>query len=138
MKNDCLFCAIIDGEMQSYKLYEDELFCVILDRFPKDLGHALIMPKRHAAQIFDLNERECQGLMPLAKKIAAALREVLECPGINLLQNNGAAAGQEINHFHLHLIPRQSMDAMTVQYKRQDPSADDFEKITEKLKKAIK
>ena len=138
MKNDCLFCAIIDGEISSYKLYEDEYFYVILDRFPKCLGHALIMPKRHAAHIFDLNERECQKLIPIAQKIAAALRDVLDFDGINLLQNNGPAAGQEVNHFHLHLIPRFDNDAMVIQCKRENPSEDDFEKITEKLKKAIK
>jgi len=133
MKNDCLFCAIIDKEMPSYKIYEDDLFYVMLDRFPKCLGHTLILPKRHAAHIFDLNEEESRGLFPLAQKIAAALREVLGYTGLNLLQNNGATAGQEVNHFHLHLIPRFDGDNMAIQYKRQDPSPEEFEEILKKI-----
>ena len=137
MKNDCLFCAIIDGEIPSYLLYEDELFYVMLDRFPKHLGHVLILPKRHAAHIFTLNEEEARGLFPLAQRIAAAMRGVLEYSGLNLLQNNGAAAGQEVNHFHLHLIPRFDGDDMAILYTRQDPSEGDFEEVLKKLKDAL-
>ena len=133
MKNDCLFCAIVDGEMPSYKIYEDEFFYVMLDRFPKCVGHTLILPKRHAAHIFDLTEQECKLLIPLAQKISAALRKVLEFEGLNLLQNNGPAAGQEVNHFHLHLIPRFEGDDMAIQYKRLDPSEDEFEKLVKAL-----
>ena len=133
VKNDCLFCAIVDGELPSYKIYEDGDFFVMLDRFPKCLGHTLILPKRHAAHIFDLNEEEKRGLIPLAQKIAAALLQVLEFPGLNLLQNNGPVAGQEVNHFHLHLIPRFEGDDMAVQYRRIDPSEQEFEEIAKKL-----
>lgn len=137
MKNDCLFCAIMDDEMPSYKLYEDEYFYVMLDRFPKCLGHTLILPKRHAAHIFDLNENECLHLMPVAQKVAAALQKVLKFDGLNLLQNNGPTAGQEVNHFHLHLIPRFENDDMAIQYKRLDPSEEEFKNITDKLVSAI-
>jgi len=137
MKNDCLFCTIIDGELPSYKLYEDEYFCVILDRFPKCLGHVLILPKRHAAHIFNLNEEESSRLFPLAQKMAAALQKSLNFTGLNLLQNNGESAGQEVNHFHLHLIPRFDGDAMAIQYRRQDPSEAEFEEMAEKLKKVL-
>ena len=137
MKNDCLFCAIMDGELPSYKLYEDEYFYVMLDRFPKCLGHVLILPKRHAAHIFDMREEESQRLFPLAQKIAAAMQKSLNFTGLNLLQNNGEAAGQEVNHFHLHLIPRYDGDNMAIQYKRQDPSEAEFEEMVEKVKKAL-
>jgi len=138
MKNDCLFCAVIDGELPSYKLYEDEYFYVMLDRFPKCLGHVLILPKRHAPFIFDLQAEEGKRLIPLTQKIAAAMREGLDYKGLNLLQNNGEAAGQEVMHFHLHLIPRFEGDAMAVQYKRQDPSEDEFNDMLEKLQKALR
>jgi len=137
MKNDCLFCAIIDGELPSYKLYEDEYFYVMLDRFPKCMGHILILPKHHAPHIFTLREEESQRLFPLAQKIAAAMQRTLGFNGLNLLQNNGEAAGQEVNHFHLHLIPRYEGDAMAIQYRRQDPPQEEFEEMTEKLKKAL-
>ena len=133
MKNDCLFCAIVDNEIEAYKIYEDDYFCVILDRFPKCVGHSLILPKRHAVHIFDLNEEEGRLLFPLAQKVAAAMRREIDFVGLNILQNNGEAAGQEIMHFHLHLIPRYEDDDMAVQYKRQNPSPEDFEEITKKL-----
>lgn len=138
MRNDCLFCAILDGELPSYKIYEDDYFYVMLDRFPKCLGHTLILPKRHAAHVFDLNEEECTRLMPLAQKISVALRESLEFGGLNLIQNNGPIAGQEVNHFHLHLIPRFDGDNMAVQYKREDPSDEEFKAITEKIAESLK
>ena len=135
MRNDCLFCTIIDGEMPSYKVYEDELFYVMLDRFPSCLGHTLILPKRHARNIFELNEKECAELMPLAKRVSNALLESFEFKGLNLLQNNGEAAGQEVMHFHLHLIPRFEDDAMMIRSKRLDPSEEDFRAALNKLEK---
>jgi histidine triad (HIT) family protein len=137
MKNDCLFCAIADGGIPSYKLYEDGHFYVMLDRFPTCPGHVLILPKRHAENIFDLREDEAAGLIPLAQKIASAIREVTGCKGLNLLQNNGVAAGQEVMHFHLHLIPRFDGDAMVIQCQRQDPSKEEFDGMLEKFKKAL-
>jgi len=137
MKNDCLFCAIIDGEMNSYKIYEDELFFVMLDRFPKCLGHVLILPRRHVRHLFELNADEATRLMPLVQNIAAALYRTLDYTGLNLLQNNGAAAGQEVMHFHMHLIPRFDDDAMRIEYKRQDPQEDEFKGMVEKLTSAL-
>ena len=138
MKNDCLFCAIVDGELPSYKIYEDQYFYVMLDRFPKCMGHTLILPKRHAAFLFDLNDDEGLRLFPLAQRIATVLREVLDFPGINLLQNNGPVAGQEVNHFHLHLIPRYDGDSMAITYKREDPSDDDFKELLAQLEDKIR
>ena len=137
MKNDCLFCAIIDGEIPSYKLYEDNLFYVMLDRFPKCVGHALILPKRHARNLFNLNEEEAAGLIPLAQKVAVALNKVLGFDGLNLVQNNGEASGQEVNHFHLHLIPRFEGDNMAVTYKREDPKPEEFEDMVAKVTKEL-
>ena len=133
MKNECLFCAIVEGDMPSYKLYEDELFYVILDRFPKCLGHTLILPKRHAEHLFALSADEAAGLFPLARKIAAVLHKVLEFDGLNLIQNNGASAGQQVNHFHLHLVPRYDGDAMIMQYEPLDPPKEEFEAMLEKI-----
>jgi len=137
MKNDCLFCSIVDGEMPSYKLYEDDFFYVMLDRFPKCLGHTLILPKRHAMTVFDLTAEECARLMPLAQRVATAMREVLGYTGLNLLQNNGETAGQEIMHFHLHLIPRFAGDNMVIRMKTEDPAPKDFEEMAEKLCRLI-
>jgi histidine triad (HIT) family protein len=134
MKNDCLFCGIIHDEIPSYKIYEDELFLVILDRFPKCLGHMLIMPKKHALGLFDLPEETASALIPLAQKLAAKMHEVLRFKGLNLLQNNGDAAGQQVKHFHLHLIPRYDSDDMAIQWRAQDPPEAEFEEMAGKLK----
>ena len=137
MRNDCLFCAIIDGEVEGFKVYEDDLFLVILDRFPKCVGHTLIMPKRHAVHIFDLNDKECAHLFPLTQKISAVLQEILGFSGLNLLQNNGPDAGQEIGHFHLHLVPRFEDDAMSIQYRRENPSQEQLQEMSEKIAQKI-
>ena len=137
MKNECLFCSIIDGEMPSYKLYEDEYFYVMLDRFPKCLGHSLILPKRHAPHLFALSGEEAAMLFPLSQKIAAVLHKVFSFDGLNLLQNNGAAAGQQVNNFHMHLIPRYDGDAMVLQYEPLDPSQEEFEEVVKKIEQVL-
>ena len=134
MKNDCLFCAIIHDEMPAYKIYEDDTFVAILDRFPKCLGHVLIMPKVHAQTLFDMPEDTLAKLLPAAKKLAEKLRAAIKFEGLNLLQNNGETAGQSVKHFHLHLIPRYDADDMILQWKTVDPSPEEFAEMVEKLK----
>ena len=98
MKDEnCIFCKIANGGIPSATLYEDEDFRVILDLGPATRGHALILPKEH-----------------YAKKMAAKMMEVLHCDGVNVVQNNGEAAGQTVFHFHIHLIPRYEGDGAGV------------------------
>ena len=106
MKEDCVFCKIIDGQIPSAVIYEDEDFRVILDISPAARGHALILPKEHYANLYELPEDLAAKAMVLAKKLAAHMTEKLGCDGFNLVQNNGEVAGQTVFHFHLHLIPR--------------------------------
>jgi histidine triad (HIT) family protein len=134
MTNDCLFCGIIHDEVPAYKIYEDDLFLIILDRFPKCMGHTLIIPKKHAADLFTLPSEAGEKLIPLAQRLAVKMRESLRCDGLNLLQNNGEAAGQQVRHFHLHLIPRYDSDDMFIQWKAQDPSPEEFEKLVKDLR----
>lgn len=106
MRDNCIFCKIIDGKIPSATIYEDEDFKVILDISPAAKGHALILPKEHYANIYELPEALAGKLMILAKKLATHMTEQLKCDGFNLVQNNGEVAGQTVFHFHLHLIPR--------------------------------
>ncbi len=133
MKNNCLFCGIAADEVSSYKIYEDDDFIAILDRFPKCLGHTLIIPKAHSATLFDLPAETAAKVLPLAQKIAEKLRAELNFTGLNLLQNNGEDAMQTVKHFHLHLIPRFGNDAMMLQWKTQDPSPEEFEEMAARL-----
>lgn len=106
----CIFCKIAAGEIPSATLYEDEEFRVILDLGPASKGHALILPKEHYANIYEIPDELAGKAMKLAKKMASVLTQVLECDGFNLVQNNGEAAGQTVFHFHMHLIPRYKED----------------------------
>ena len=107
MKDDnCIFCKLANGDFPTYTLFEDDDFRVIFDAGPATPGHALILPKTHAANIFELDDELVGKAFRLAKKMAAVLMEVFEADGINILQNNHPAAGQTVFHFHIHLIPR--------------------------------
>ena len=114
MKEDCIFCKIIKGDIPSFTIYEDELFKVILDRFPARPGHALIIPKMHYKDIFELPQEVAEALYPLAKEMAIKIREAVGAEGMNIVQNNGEVAGQSVYHFHLHLVPRNAGDGVTL------------------------
>ena len=103
MKDDCIFCKIANGQIPSKTLYEDEDFRVILDLGPATEGHALILPKEHAANLFELSEDVASKALLVAQKVAIRMKETLGCDGLNLVQNNGEAAGQTVLHFHIHV-----------------------------------
>ncbi len=103
---ECIFCKIIAGEIPSNTIYEDDAFKVILDLAPAAKGHALILPKEHYADIYEIDEDVAGRAMKLAKKLAIHMTRVLGCDGFNILQNNHEVAGQTVFHFHMHLIPR--------------------------------
>lgn len=105
-KEDCIFCRLASGEIPSNTIYEDERFRVILDAAPASKGHALILPKDHYADLYEIDADTAGEAMKLAKKLAGHMTDVLKCDGFNLVQNNGEVAGQTVFHFHLHLIPR--------------------------------
>jgi len=111
MMTDCIFCKIINHEIPATILYEDEMALVIMDIGPIVEGHALVLPKTHFEQLTDLPDNYVAHLHQVAKKIAQAQQEGLQATGINILQNNGASAGQEVLHFHIHVIPRFDDDA---------------------------
>ncbi len=106
MQDNCIFCKIIKGEIPSASLYEDADFKAIMDISPAAKGHVIILSKRHAANLYELDDETASRAILVARKLAKAIAEELQCDGINLLQNNGEAAGQTIFHFHIHLIPR--------------------------------
>ncbi len=107
---NCVFCNLANGIWDSATLYEDENFRVILDLGPASKGHALILPKAHYANIYEIPEELAAKAIVLAKKMAGIMTEALGCDGFNIVQNNGEAAGQTVFHFHMHLIPRYKGD----------------------------
>lgn len=105
-KDDCIFCKLANGVFPTNSIYEDEDFNVILDASPAAKGHALILPKEHYADIYEVDSEILAKAAKLAQKIIHHETEVLQCDGYNVLQNNGTAAGQTVFHYHMHLIPR--------------------------------
>ena len=96
MKEDCIFCKIANGGIPSATIYEDRYFRVILDISPANMGHALILPKEHFDNVYDMDPEIGSKVFVLAGKVAQCLKEELQCDGINILQNNEEAAGQTV------------------------------------------
>ena len=134
VKDDCIFCKIANGEIESRTLYEDEEFRVILDMGPATKGHALILPKAHYADLFALPEELAVKAAALAKRQAAKMKEKLSCDGFNLVQNNGEAAGQTVFHFHLHLIPRYRDDGQKILWQPTKQTAKELDDVLKTLK----
>ena len=137
MRDDCIFCKIANGEIPSATLYEDEDFRVILDLGPASKGHALILPKEHYKDLYELDDAVAAKVLPLAGKMGRAMKKALHFDGFNLVQNNGEAAGQTVMHFHMHMIPRYANGPQMVLWN--PGKLDDTEKteIIEKVKKEL-
>ncbi len=130
MRNDnCIFCKIAAGEIPSKTLYEDEQFRVILDLGPATKGHALILPKEHYANLYELPDETAGAVLKLAKKMATIMTEKLGCDGFNLVQNNGEVAGQTVFHFHMHLIPRYENDGQVIGWNAGSMTPEELEEI---------
>ena len=134
---NCIFCKIANGEIPAATLYEDENFRVILDLGPASKGHALILPKSHAANIYELSDEMAAKAMILAKKMATAMTAALKCDGFNIVQNNGECAGQTVFHFHMHLIPRYKGDQVGITWHPGELSDADKEEILLKVKEQL-
>ena len=137
MKDDqCIFCNLANGEIPTNTIYEDEDFRVILDADPASKGHALILPKEHYRNIYDLDPAIAAKIFPLAQKLAKHMTEVLHCDGFNILQNNNEVAGQSVFHFHLHLIPRyvDQPNKNLLEFSHCGMKEDEIKAVCEKLK----
>ena len=113
---NCIFCKIAAGEIPSATLYEDDDFRVILDLGPASKGHALILPKNHYRNLYDIDDEVASKAILLAKKMITKLTDVLNCDGYNIVQNNEEAAGQTVFHFHMHIIPRYKGDSVNLKW----------------------
>lgn len=132
-KNDCIFCKIANGEIPSRTLYEDEDFRVIMDLAPATKGHALILPKEHADNLYELPEESASKVLVIAKKMVEKITDKMQCDGFNLVQNNGEVAGQTVSHFHMHLIPRYREDRQRIGWVPTQPSAEELDEIKERI-----
>ncbi len=137
-KDDCIFCKIANGAIPSATVYEDEAFRVILDIAPAAKGHALILPKEHYDNLWELGQEEAEKVMSIAAKVSKAQKAALDCDGVNVLQNNGVAAGQTVFHFHMHLIPRYDNDNVMIPWNTLSYEDGEAMDVCEKIKTAMK
>ena len=135
--DNCIFCLIAKGDIPSATLYEDEKFRVILDLGPAARGHALVIPKEHYADLFEIPADLAAEAVKLAKRLLPAMKEALSCDGFQLVQNNGEAAGQTVFHYHVHLIPRYTGDHAGVAWKPGSLTDEDRDEILAKAKEAL-
>ncbi len=137
MRDDnCIFCKLANGDIPTNSIYEDEDFNVILDAGPAMKGHALILPKQHYANLYEIDEDVLAKAAKLAKRVVTKETEVLGADGYNLVQNNGEVAGQTVFHFHLHLIPRykDAENAGVIAWNPGEPDADEQKALCDKMK----
>ena len=135
--SDCIFCKIANGEIPSYTVYEDDNFRAIMDIAPASKGHIIILPKQHAKDIFELDEDMASKIYVVAKKIAKVVKDVTKCDGVNVLQNNGEAAGQTVFHLHMHVIPRWNNDNIKITWEQTQVEKDTLQSLAEDIKNKL-
>jgi len=137
MKQDCVFCKIVNKELPCYKVYEDDFVLAFLDVNPVAIGHTLIIPKKHYENIFDIDSEVFQRIAEVSRVIAKKMVDNLDdvC-GVNLFQSNGKVAEQVVMHSHLHLIPRRESDSFRINDSMKSVKLEDnqFKNILEKIK----
>lgn len=133
-KDDCIFCKIANGEIPSSTLYEDDDFRVFLDLAPASKGHALIVPKEHFDNLYELSDEKASKALVLAKKMISKMTKALKCDGFNVLQNNNECAGQTVYHFHMHLIPRYKGDDVGLKWTPGENTQEERDEIVNKVR----
>lgn len=139
-RDDCIFCAIVAGKAHAHKVHEDERTLVFMDLFPVSPGHTLVIPKHHGADIFEADLQDLVTVVTHSKLLAEAIRSVFAPDGIAVAQLNGAAAGQTVFHYHMHLIPRNEGDPPGIHGRRQEAPevlADHAARLAEAFEPAI-
>lgn len=134
---ECIFCKIINNEIPSYKIYEDDLVLVFLDINPASKGHVLVIPKKHVKDIFEIEEKYLERIILVSKRIVDKMKDSFGIDGVNLYHASGINAEQTVFHFHLHVIPRRENDNIhfnSVASGKASVSAEEFKEMVAKLK----
>lgn len=135
-EDDCIFCRIVAGEAACARVYEDELTLALMDLFPVSRGHTLVITKEHCANIFEATPEGLAAVAKVARRVALAIRQELQPQGLGVFQLNGAAAGQTVFHYHLHLLPRAPGEAFLL-HGRTRAAATDLEETAARLAAAL-
>lgn len=133
IKQQCVFCKIVAGEIPTYKVYEDEAFLAFLDANPANAGHTLVIPKQHISVLPQMPDKLAASIGVLITKLSAIIFEATGAEGINILQNNGQVAGQVVPHVHFHIIPRHTEDKAAFSWEPKKLSKEQFEEAQKKI-----
>ena len=136
-KDDCIFCKIAAGEISSATVYEDDDFRAILDLGPAAKGHTLVIPKSHSDNLLSVEPDTAAKALKVISKNANAIKEALGCDGINVVQNNGEAAGQTVMHLHFHIIPRYKNDSVNIGWQPMKPSNEELAATADLIKEKM-
>jgi histidine triad (HIT) family protein len=132
--DDCIFCKVLDGELPSEKVYEDEHTVAVMDINPWTRGHAVVIPRRHAKDVFEISDDDLSAVIHAAKRLATMMRDTLGCDGVNLLQSNGAAAWQTIFHLHFHVIPRYDDDPLELPTRPRPAQPEELAEVAKEIR----
>ncbi|MDP6705078.1 MAG: HIT family protein [Alphaproteobacteria bacterium] len=134
---DCIFCKIVAGEIPCFKLLETDAVLSFMDINPYNEGHCLVIPKAHAVNLYEADDSDLAACIAAAKRVAAAVNEVVAPDGINLVQANGPGAGQSVFHFHFHIFPRRDGDGAMLNWGYEEGDMEAIGALAEKIRAAI-
>jgi len=135
---DCIFCKIIAGEIPAVTVLDDERVLAFMDINPSSRGHMLVIPKKHAENIFEISESDLAAVIKAVKRCATAVKEALKAEGVTVLQLNGKASDQIVPHLHIHIIPRWEHDGLSISSWEMKPGdMEEIKDIARKVKEHI-
>ena len=135
--SDCLFCRIVAGQIPSTRVYEDEHTLAFMDLGQVNPGHVLVAVKKHAANLFELDDVQAAAVARASTRVARAIRDAFAPAGLSVYQANGKPAGQTVFHYHVHLLPRHEGDGMELVWPVKNPPRETLEGYAEKIRKKI-
>ena len=133
----CIFCEIVAGRVPAEIVFEDEATLAFMDIAPIHRGHTLVIPKKHATDVFEISPDDAAAVMQTAQKVAHAAKAALHCDGVNLFQSNGTAAGQTVFHFHVHVLPRWKGDRTIALLRSYSPEEGDLQRTADQIRQAM-
>lgn len=134
---NCIFCDIVKGKAKAEILYQDDSTISFLDIRPLNFGHSLVIPKNHYENFYDINQKDLEAVIKSTQFLTNAIKKSLNPDGINIISNNGSAAGQTIYHFHFHIIPRLKSDHFTFRPQVKDYADGVMKEFADKIRLAI-
>ncbi len=133
-ESDCVFCMILAGELPGEVVDEDEHTVAFMDINPWTRGHAVVVPRRHSRNLYEIDEDDLSRTVVAAKRLALKMRDRLGCDGVNLLNSTNSAAWQTVFHLHVHVIPRYEDDPLKLPGQPQDPGDEELDAVAEELR----